>query len=233
MLISRLVHWSTRYWIIPFSIVWGIYIGLPWLAPVSMKVGWTNLAHAIYWLYSFQCHQFPELSFFLFGRKPTYSLEEIQAAWQFTNNPLILRQFLGNPDMGWKVAWCERTTWWYGSIWLGAWPFYIFRKKIPAFPLWALILSAMPMAIDGVTHTISDLAGIGAGFRNSNGWLVAMTQHTLSNTFYTSDAFGSFNFWMRMASGVILGIALVWFVVTRIGENQNSTGLLRTNRSGW
>jgi hypothetical protein len=34
-----------------------------------------------------------------------YSLPEIQTAWQETFNPLILRQFVGNPEMGWKMAW--------------------------------------------------------------------------------------------------------------------------------
>ena len=109
---NRIVYWLSRNWLLVFSLVWGLVIGLPWLAPVFMKLGWTGAAKLIYLIYALECHQLPERSYFLFGPKMTYSLAEVQAAWQPTNNPLILRQFLGNQQMGWKVAWCERTTWW-------------------------------------------------------------------------------------------------------------------------
>jgi hypothetical protein len=62
----------------------------------------------IYFIYSFFCHQLPERSFFLFGEKSMYSLGEIQAVWQNTANPMILRQFIGNESMGWKIAWSDR-----------------------------------------------------------------------------------------------------------------------------
>jgi membrane-anchored protein YejM (alkaline phosphatase superfamily) len=113
---NRMVHWLSRHWLLTFNLLFGLIIGLPWLAPIFMKLGWDSFGRALYSLYSLECHQLPERSYFLFGSKMTYSLNEVQAAWQPTNNPLILRQFLGNQEMGWKVAWCERTTWWYGCI---------------------------------------------------------------------------------------------------------------------
>ena len=36
------------------------------------------------------------------------SLEEIQSAWQKTDTPIILRQFIGDSQIGWKVAWSDR-----------------------------------------------------------------------------------------------------------------------------
>jgi uncharacterized membrane protein len=111
-----------------------------------MKLGWTGLAKIIYLIYTLECHQLPERSYFLFGQKMTYSLSEIQAAWQPTNNPLILRQFVGNQQMGWKVAWCERTTWWYGSIWVTTLVYSYIRRHLSPLTFRAFVLSALPMA---------------------------------------------------------------------------------------
>jgi len=94
-----------RHWIVLFAISYGVFVGLPFLAPVFMQVGWRGAGIAIYSLYSLLCHQLPERSFFLFGPQFTYPLATIQAAWQNTNNLLVLRQFIGNSGMGWKVAW--------------------------------------------------------------------------------------------------------------------------------
>jgi len=218
---NRMVHWLSRHWLLTFNLLFGLIIGLPWLAPIFMKLGWDSFGRALYSLYSLECHQLPERSYFLFGSKMTYSLNEVQAAWQPTNNPLILRQFLGNQEMGWKVAWCERTTWWYGSIWLGALIFRYIRGRLSAPRISALIIAAMPMALDGGTHLISDLFVIGSGFRDNNAWLATLTHHTFTSSFYVGDTFGSFNSWMRIMSGVILGIAIVWFAFPRVESYMN------------
>src|SRR5450830_1257432 len=88
-------------WFTLFGVIVGFYVIMPFLAPAFMASGWNIPANAIYFVYSFLCHQLPERSYFLFGQKFTYSLTEIQAAWQNTNNPFILRQFIGNQQMGW------------------------------------------------------------------------------------------------------------------------------------
>lgn len=67
------------------------------------------------------------------------------------------------------------------------------------------------MAIDGGTHVLSDLAGIGQGFRFTNEWLAGLTNFRLSTTFYVGDALGSFNSWMRLITGVLFGLGVVWF----------------------
>jgi hypothetical protein len=107
-----------KNWILVFGIVFGIYTGLPFLAPVFMHLGWKDPGNAIYFIYSFLCHQLPERSYFLFGPKISYSLAELKAAGQDTNNLLTLRRFVGSPEMGWKVAWSDRMVSMFTSLWI-------------------------------------------------------------------------------------------------------------------
>ena len=104
ILMKQVVLGIARHWLLIINLLIGVWVALPWLAPVFMHWGWTGAGKATYLLYSFQCHQLPERSFFLFGRQAMYSLAEIQSAWQQTNDPFLLRQFIGNSEMGWKVA---------------------------------------------------------------------------------------------------------------------------------
>jgi len=68
------------------------------------------------------------------------------------------------------------------------------------------------MALDGGTHFISDmLGGMMAGFRYDNAWLAALTSSTLPDWFYAGNALGSFNSDMRILSGILFGLGLVWF----------------------
>src|SRR5512143_1214163 len=112
--------WLSQHWFETFLIVYGTWVLLPFFGPVFMKLGWVGPGRAIYFVYSFFCHQLPERSFFLFGQKTMYSLGEIQAAWKDTTNPLVLRAFMGNETMGWKVAWSDRMVSFYMGIWLFA-----------------------------------------------------------------------------------------------------------------
>ncbi len=140
-----------------------------------------------------------------------YSLADIQAVWQDTTNPIILRQFIGNVEMGWKVAWSDRMVYMYTSILVFGGVWWILRKKVKSLPWWGLFLLLLPMAVDGTSHLISDLYGIGMGFRDSNAWLASLTNNAFSPTFYAGDAFGSFNSWMRLLTGVLFGLGIVWF----------------------
>lgn len=200
-----------RYWIFPLSLVLGLFIGLPFLAPVFMHIGLHAEARIIYFIYSWLCHQLPERSFFLYGSKLTYSLAEIQAAWKNTINPAILRQFIGNPQMGWKVAWSDRMVSMYGGLFVFGIMWWTIRHRIKSIPWWALVLFMLPMLVDGSSHLVSDLAGIGQGFRASNLWLVTLTRGALPASFYAGDAWGSFNSLMRLISGLLFGLGVVWF----------------------
>jgi uncharacterized membrane protein len=217
----------SRHWLLFVNLLIAMWVGLPWLAPVFMHLGWTSAGKAIYFIYSFQCHQLPERSYFLFGREVTYSLSEIQSAWLTTTNPFILRQFIGNPEMGWKVAWSDRMVSMYTSILLGGLLYGLVRKWLKPLSFWKFAILLLPMAIDGTTHMISDLAGIGEGFRDTNIWLQIVTNNVFSTAFYQGDELGSFNSWMRLISGILFGVALVAFAYPYI--NYSFTDIVRRN----
>ena len=207
---NRWVYWLCHHWLLVVSLVLGLYAGLPWLAPLFMKLGWTGAGNAIYLIYSTQCHQLPQRSFFLFGPRPMHALAEIQAVWKVTDNPIILRQFIGNAEMGWKVAWSDRMVSMYTGLFFWGLLYGPLRRRLKPLSLWGFALLILPMVVDGGTHLISDLAGIGQGFRDSNAWLAALTNNIFPATFYSGDAFGSFNSWMRLITGALFGLGAVW-----------------------
>lgn len=216
--LNRLAYHFSRHWWVSLTLLLGLYVGLPFLAPVFMKLGWVAAANLIYAVYSTQCHQLPQRSFFLFGSQPMYSLTEMQAAWQVTTNPAILRQFIGNAQMGWKVAWSDRMVSMYGSLFIGGLVYWPLRKWLKPLPLWAFALFILPMALDGSTHLVSDIAGIGNGFRDSNAWLAALTANALPTAFYAGDAFGSFNSWARLVTGFLFGIGFAWLIFPYLND---------------
>lgn len=208
---NRWLYRVARYWLLGFSLLVGFYVGLPFFAPVMMQAGLEAPALVIYKIYSFLCHQLPQRSYFLFGPQFTYTLGEIQNTWQDTTNFFLLRQFIGTPEMGWKVAWSDRMVSMYTSALVFAWIWYAFRSHIPRIGWRGFFLLALPMAADGITHMISDFAGLGQGFRATNIWLAELTNQAFPRTFYVGEAWGSFNSMMRLLTGILFGAGLVWF----------------------
>jgi len=224
-----LANWIGRHWLPAAIVLLAVYAGLPWLAPLFMQLGWEQAGNTIYLIYGTQCHQLPQRSFFLFGERPMLSLAEVQAAWQNTTNPLLLRRFIGNADIGWKVAWSDRMTAMYGSLLLFSLLYWPLRRRLRPLPWWGLALLLLPLALDGVSHTISDMAGgIGAGFRDSNAWLAILTNHAFAADFYAGDALGSFNSWVRLISGFLFGLGVIWFVYPRLERTFSAAGKIKT-----
>lgn len=213
------------HWLGTFLAIYGLWVFPPFLAPLFMHAGWEGAGKAIYFVYSFFCHQLPERSLFLFGQKSMYSLSEIQAAWRDTANPAILRQFTGNASMGWKIAWSDRMISFYTSIWFLAAAWGALRRIMKPLPWWGFALLLLPITLDGVTHAFSDLAGLGQGFRDTNQWLAALTHNSFPAAFYAGDALGSFNSWMRLLSGLLAGLGIVWLAFPQLeasfGENKD------------
>jgi uncharacterized membrane protein len=207
--------WFASHWFSVFAIAYGLWIWLPWLAPVMMQSGQTELGKAIYFVYSLFCHQLPERSFFLFGSQMMYSLSDVQMAWQDTLNPMVLRRFIGNDAMGWKLAWSDRMVSFYTTVWLFAMAWWPFRRKIKPLPWWAFVLLLVPMFLDGITHMVSDFSGLGRGFRDSNDWLLTLTNYKLPLV-YAGDALGSFNSWSRLVTGVLAGLGIAWFALPHV-----------------
>jgi uncharacterized membrane protein len=213
-------QWIGSHGFETFLIVYGVWVFLPYFAPIFMHLGWTGAGKTVYFIYSFFCHQLPERSFFWFGSKTMYSLSEIQSVWQNTSNPMILRQFIGNASTGWKIAWSDRMISFYTSVWWFAVLWFPFRRRVKPLSWWGLILMLIPIAMDGGTHMLSDFAGIGQGFRDTNAWLAVLTNQTFPITFYAGDALGSFNSIMRFLTGLLAGLGLVWFAFPYIFQTQ-------------
>ena len=216
--LNRGAYRFAKYWLLSFSLLIGLYVGLPFLAPVFMAAGFEFPARIIYGIYSFLCHQLPQRSYFLFGQQFTYSLPEIQAVWQNTTSFGVLRQFIGNPQMGWKVAWSDRMVSMYTSILIFSWIWYALRRRLGKLSWQGLLLFLLPMAVDGLSHMVSDISGIGQGFRDSNAWLASLTNNSLPASFYAGDAWGSFNSIMRILSGIFFGAGVVWFGYPYLAE---------------
>ena len=218
---------SNRKWLILFLVSYGGFVFLPFMAPVFMHWNMLGLGRAIYFIYGFLCHQLPERSLFLFGSKLMYSMNEIRAVWQNTDNPLILRQFTGNPEMGWKVAWSDRMISLYGGIWIFGLIWGLLPRKAREVSVWFFILFALPMALDGLTHLLSDFSGLTNGFRYSNNWLALLTRNTLPQSFYVGDGLGSFNSWTRWLTGFLFGFGLVRWIFPLLDEQFGQNNLAK------
>jgi len=210
---DRFAFWFARHWLGVFIVLYGAYVLVPFLAPGLMYIGATNAADVIYGIYSLVCHQLPERSLFLFGNKPMYSLAEIKTVWEL-DGFFGLRQFVGNPEFGYKVAWSDRMISFYGSIWVGGLVFALFRQRIKSLsPMAWFFIGILPVGLDGVTHMLNDaLAGTsGTGFRDTNVWLAFLTGNLFPQVFYAGDVLGSFNSDLRWITGILFGLTTVWF----------------------
>ena len=214
---SSINRWFEKHWLLAFNTAWGIFVILPWLAPVFMVMGLNFPGRIIYFIYNFFCHQLPERSWFLFGEKFSYSQAEIALAWGRTlpeiSNELVRRSFIGTPELGWKVAWSDRMVAMYGSIFLFGILYAILRERgvrMPPIPWWLFLIFITPMAIDGTTHLINDV--LRADFRQSNEWAAVLTGYALPANFYAGDHFGSLNSVLRLITGLLFGFGVVAFL---------------------
>jgi uncharacterized membrane protein len=147
-LIDRVVFRLAKHWLALVGLFWGLYVGLPLLAPVLMDVGWRVPAQVIYTLYRPACHQRPERSFFVGGPQAVYSMEELAAAG-VDLDPLA--RAIGNESVGWKVAFCQRDVAIYGAIFLSGLAFGLLRRwrRTWQMPLRYYLLFLIPMGVDG------------------------------------------------------------------------------------
>jgi len=218
--VDRLVQSLLRHWLLLLGLTLGIWTTLPWLAPVLMRLGWRQLAWWIYFIYGLFCHQLPERSWFLFGLHFTPTLDEIEAASGLAPDLFALRHFLGAPELGWKLAWSDRMVSFYGGWFLFVLLYGLLRSRVRGLrpigrgPRWqTALLLMLPMALDGITHMISDLWGITAGFRQNNVWLAVLTGNALPPVFYVGDAWGSFNSLARLVTGLLAAFGLMFWLL--------------------
>lgn len=145
---DRVIYKLAVHWLFLANLFWGLYVGLPLLAPLLMNAGLATPAQIIYLIYRPACHQRPERSYFVGGPEAIYSPEELAAAGVDPRS-----RDIGNEALGWKVAFCERDVAIYGTLFLGGLLYGGLRRRLKPgwkMPLRVFILFAVPMGLDGV-----------------------------------------------------------------------------------
>ena len=75
---DKAIFQLAKHWLALANVFWGLYVGLPLLAPVLMDAGMELPARVIYIVYRPLCHQRPERSYFFGGEQTVYSKEELE-----------------------------------------------------------------------------------------------------------------------------------------------------------
>ncbi len=177
--------WLSRHYLALFNFVVFIYLAIPFLAPILMKIGADAPAGAIYKAYGFVCHQLAFRSWFLFGEQAVYPRAEAglnglvsfqQATGMDGSDLLAARAFVGNAQLGYKVALCERDVAIYGGILLFGILFALLKRKIKSIHwiIW-IIFGILPIAIDGISQLISQPPLGFIPFRESTPFLRTLT----------------------------------------------------------
>ncbi|MCX6054576.1 MAG: DUF2085 domain-containing protein [Chloroflexi bacterium] len=208
--IEKLTLHFSKYYALIISLLMAIFVGVPFLAPVLAKGGYDRPADAIYRVYSVLCHQLAFRSFFIFGEQTyyprqlalitnaaTYEEETGKAATDLT----FARRFIGNEQLGYKIAFCERDLAIYGSISLFALIFHFFKNRIKQWPwiLW-VIISLLPIALDG----FSQIPGLSSGWPN---W-VPIRESTP---------------FLRVVTGTLFGVGTGWYIFPLMEESMKET----------
>ena len=151
LFLDRQIYRLSRRWLAVFNSFMGAYVLLPFLAPILMTSGAQWAGQLLYYVYRPLCHQLPERSFFLFGPNPTYSLDELWALGLVSStDDLAARQrFVGAPEIGYKLGFCQRDIALYGGLFLAGLVFGLVRRRVRPLSFLVYLLCLVPMAIDG------------------------------------------------------------------------------------
>jgi len=136
---------ALRHWLLTLNLALAIFLAGALTAPILSAVGWRAAADALYAAYHFTCHQWAFRSFFFFGQQPIYSQQTLAA------QGIDPFGFVGNPNLGWKMAFCERDLAIYIGL-LAVGLLYARNRdlKPSGFLLYGVLI--LPMAVDGFTQ---------------------------------------------------------------------------------
>jgi uncharacterized membrane protein len=186
---DRFTYWLSSHYLALLNIIVLVYLALPVLAPVLMKVGLETPARIIYRGYGFVCHQLAFRSFFLFGEQPVYpraaagmagllSLKQATGLDEASTGDALLAasKFVGNDVVGYKIALCERDVAIYGSILLFGIVFGLTGRRLKALPwyIWVLV-GLVPIGLDGLSQLLSQPPFSFWVFRESTPYLRVIT----------------------------------------------------------
>ncbi|MCW5875804.1 MAG: DUF2085 domain-containing protein [Anaerolineales bacterium] len=216
---DRVSNWLSRSYLTILNLLLFLYVGLPFLAPTLMNAGYPQLARPIYGIYGALCHQLAYRSWFLYGEQPFYpramaGVEGYQTFEQATgideNSPgslLEARRFIGNEQMGYKVAYCERDIAIYGSMLLFGLVYAASGRRLRPLPFWAWILIGIaPIALDGFSQLFSQIPGF------------SLWEHRESTPL------------LRTITGVLFGLSTAWFGFPILEDSMAETRLTTASK---
>jgi uncharacterized membrane protein len=212
--IDKLILVLSRHWLLVFNTFWGLYLALAVLAPILMALGMNDAGQSLYRFFANQCHQLPQRSYYLFGQAggvQSYSLDQVLTWGAVPGN---MRAFVGNSEIGFKIAIAHRLLAVHVSLFVGGLLWGVIGKRLPRLSLLGYGLLILPMILDGGSHILSEISG--SGFRESNTWAVWLTGGIFPSTFYTGTTLGSLNWLLRTVTGTLFGLATIWFGYPRL-----------------
>ena len=216
---DRFSYWFSRNYIWLINLLFLVYVGMPFVAPVLLESKQALPASIIYTAYSPLCHQLGFRSFFLFGEQAYYPREAAgipgvvtfqQATGIAEDDLLAARQYRGQPGVGYKVALCERDVAIYGAMLAFGVLFAVSGKKIRPLPwvFWVLI-GILPIALDGFSQLFSQLN------------LPALAQ---ALPYRESTPF------LRVLTGALFGFTTAWFGIPYIEDSMRETRRILTKK---
>ncbi len=214
---DKFSYWFSKSYMVFFNLLVFLYVGIPFLAPVLYKIGLEKPAKAIYTLYTPFCHQMAFRSWFLFGEQAYYPRElaripNVLTYEEVTGNdsrdPAAARKIVGNEQMGYKIALCERDTALYGSILLFGLIFMFTGRKIKVIPwyIW-VFLGILPIGLDGGSQ-LPGLIGL-----NLPGWMIRESTPLL-----------------RTITGGLFGFLTAWYLYPMIEESMRDTRIILSKK---
>ena len=152
-----------RWWLAIWLLASGLFISLPYAAPLLARAGWRRAAGWIYTLYLPTCHQLPHHSWFLFGRRAHYDWPSVQP---FTGAPLdapltAFHSPVRVAEIGYQAAICQRDTAIWGAVFAASLAYaWLRRRRLrtgpapPGLPLRLYLLALLPIGVDGLTGLV-------------------------------------------------------------------------------
>jgi uncharacterized membrane protein len=138
-----------RHWLATLNVAVTVFLLGAFAAPVLAASGLQPAADWLYAAYRFACHEWAFRSFFLFGASgwPINVYDQAQLA---SSTPDTYG-FIGSPDLGWKMAFCERDLAIYvGLLIVGV--AYARRRNLQPAGYGTYTILILPIAIDGFTQ---------------------------------------------------------------------------------
>lgn len=232
---DKLIYKFSKHWLAVLNTIIAIYVALPILAPVLMNAGATGPARVIYTMYSPMCHQMASRSFFLFGEQAAYPRAlagtELNSLESYTDSIpefagvednnwadffLAARAFVGNEQLGYKMALCERDIAIYGFVLIGGLIYGLVRKRREIRPLHLIIFLVIgmgPIGLDGFSQLFSYYAtplggGVPAGVQAFLGSVFPLRESTP---------------FLRTFTGALFGFMLVWLAYPHLNQGMART----------